>query len=302
SRDATVHDSESPFGPGRTTQGGQAFRVAGGIAPMAQDELTAGFELGLARLFQLTIWAQGRWLRRGLDTTSRGFDNPGRHGDELPAMRASELVAIEIATSPTAKTTLRTGYVAGRTIGNFPGPFDPRQGAALYDSDELDVPFVAGTSIGRLPTDVGHRVFIELGRRGSFGSTEVGVATRLSLNSGRPRTAFGITDVGVIPLLERGGLGRGPMLAQANVRAHARWRRIDLTVDVFNVFDRREATNLDEVYAAPAELRPIEGGTAEDLVFLKTINGGEVRRTTSYGLGTAFQAPVSVVVGAHYRF
>ncbi|MGE0549460.1 MAG: hypothetical protein AB7O24_05670 [Kofleriaceae bacterium] len=301
-RDVVARDTETPFGQSRTVDPGAPVRVAGGITPMAQDELAAGFELGLSRVFQVTIWAQGRWLRRGLDTTSRGFDNPGRHGDELPAMRASELVAVEIATSPTAKTTLRAGYLAGRTIGNFPGPFDPRQGVALYDSDDFDAPFVSGSSVGRLPTDIGHRVFIEVARRGKLGTTEVGVASRLSLNSGRPRTAFGITDVGVIPLLERGGLGRGPLLGQANLRLHARWRRIELTLDVFNAFDRSEATNVDEVYAGPAELRPIEGGTPQDLVFLKTVTGGEARRSTSYGLGTAFQAPVSVVVGAHYSF
>lgn len=299
-RDATVHDAVNPLGESRSTDVGAAYSVAEGIEPMAQDELTAGIEVGLARTFRLTAWAQGRWLRRGLETTTQGFDNPGRAGG-LPARRSSELVAAEIATSPTAKLTLRAGYLAGRTIGNYLGAYDPRQGAILYDGSDFDGSFTSSTDMGELPTSVGHRVYLEADRRGTFGSVELHVATRLTLASGRPRNAFASTDVGLIPVVPRGGAGRGPMISQANIRFAATWKGFDLTLDVFNAFDQSGATLREEVYS-DSFVRPIEGGEYEDLVFLKTTDGADALRRTGYGLPLAFQGPVSAVLGIHRAF
>ena len=299
-RDHTVHDASNPLGESRSQDVGATYSVAPGIGPMAQDELTAGIEVGIAGTFRLIAWAQGRWLRRGLETTPDGFDNPGRSGG-LPARRASEQLAAEIATSPTATLTLRVGYLVGRTVGNFTGPYDPRQGAVLYDGDAFDARFSSPTELGRLPTDVGHRVFVEADRRGKLGPVELGVATRLTLSSGRPRSAFAETDVGLIALIPRGSIGRGAMLAQANLRGFARWRGFDVTLDVFNAFDRAAATSLDELYVQGL-VRPIDGGTYEDLVFLKTTTEAAVRRRTAYGLPFAFQAPVSAVLGIHRAF
>jgi hypothetical protein len=299
-RDSTVHEAMTPVGNSRSTDAGAAYRVAEGIEPMAQDELTAGAEVGLAKTVRLVAWAQGRWLRRGLETTPEGFDNPGRAGGR-PAQRSTQQVAFEIATTPTGKLTLRAGYLAGRTIGNFPGPYDPRQGSVLYNGSEFDGLFSSSTEIGRLPTDVGHRVFIEADRRGTVGPVGFDVATRLSLSSGRPRNAFADTDVGVVALVPRGSLGRGPMLAQANVRLAAHWRGFDLLLDVFNVFDRGEATLVDELYSESL-VRPIEGGTYQDLVFLKTVDGDPSRRRTAFGLPAAFQGPISASLGLRHTF
>jgi len=300
-RDATVHDATNPVGDSRSTDSGGAFRATSGIEPMAQDEITAGAEVGLAKAFRLTIWAQGRWLRRGLETTPQGFDNPGRTEEMTPARRSTAQLAIEIATAPTAKLTLRAGYLAGRTIGNFPGAWDPRQGAVLYNGTDFNGASVSGNEIGDLPTSVGHRVFIEADRRGSAFGIDFDVATRLTLASGRARNAFADTELGVLHLIPRGSGGRGPMLAQANVRFAAHWRGFDLLLDVFNAFDRDEATLRDEVYGELL-LRPIEGGGYEDLVFLKDTNGDPADRRTAYGLPLAFQGPISASLGLRHQF
>lgn len=300
-RDATVHDATNPVGESRTTDAGAAYRVARGIEPMTQDELTAGVELGLANTFRVIAWAQGRWLRRGIETTANGFDNPGRTLDLRPATRSSEQLALEIATAPTAQLTLRAGYLAGRTIGNFPGAFDPRQGATLYNGTEFDGPTVSTNEIGPLPTDVGHRVFIEADRRGTAFGISLDVATRLTLASGRPRNALADTELGVLHLIPRGRAGRGPMLAQANLRLAAHWRGFDVILDVFNAFDRSAASAVDEVYGELL-LRPIEGGSYEDLVFLKDVNGAPAERRTGYGLPLAFQGPISASLGIRREF
>ena len=90
--------------------------------------------------------------------TTAGFDNPGRDGG-TPAIRETGLFAAELATAPTAKLVLRVGYMYGRTIGSWTGAFDPRQGAVLYAGSDYDA-HVANL-LGRLPTDIGHRTYIE---------------------------------------------------------------------------------------------------------------------------------------------
>jgi len=310
-RDPTVTDTTITLGPGpddsargRSVDHGPSYSVAEDISPMTQDELTAGIEVGLARTFRVTAWVQARWLRYGIETTGRGFDNPGREAG-LPARRASELVAVEVATDPAGAFTLRAGYLAGKTLGNYLGPFDPRTGPILYDGLQFngtgDDILTSGNEMGRLPTDVGHRLYVEADRRGTVGPVQLSVSTRLTLASGRPRNVFGDTDIGVIALLPRGGAGRGAMLSQANVRVAARWQGFDVTLDVFNAFDRGQATAVDELYT-DAETRAIEGGGYEDLLWAKTTTGKEIGRRPAFGFPTGLQIPVSAVLGVHRSF
>ncbi len=127
------------------------------------------------------------------------------------------------------------------------------------------------------------------------------VAARLTVASPRPRSAFADTDVGVLAIIPRGEVPRSALLSQANLRLAASWRGFDLSLDVFNAFDRREATSTDELYT-DAFVRPIEGGTYQDLVFLKNVDGADISRRTGFGLPVAFQSPVSAVLGLHRAF
>jgi hypothetical protein len=264
-----------------------------------------GFEIGRVRTARAAIWLQARSLRRAYDTVlvnpetfELGFDNPGRHG-ETPARRDSTLLALEVSTDPAAKTVVRASYLYGRTIGSWSGPVDPRQGQILYQSSDWDVE--SANYLGPLPTDAGHRVFVEGERRGRLGPVDLGLAARLTVSSGRPRNVLGDSDLGIVYLLPRGTAGRAPAISQANVRASARWRGFDLTLDVFNAFDRERATNFDEVYAG-GTVRPIHGGTEADLVFLKTESGAPLVRRSSFRLPFAFQSPIAAALGIHRAF
>jgi hypothetical protein len=298
-RHRTVDEVSSPFGPGRSVDTGAVVNVADGVEPIAQDELTSGAQIALARTVRATVWVQGRWLRRGLDDTTTGFDNPGRVSG-TPATRETGLFAAEIATAPTAKLVLRAGYMYGRTIGSWTGAFDPRQGAVLYGGEDFDTTSV--NLLGRLPTDIGHRTYVEAERRGHLSDIDVGLAIRLTAGSGRPRNALGESDDGTIYLIPRGSAGRAPVMTQANVRMSARWGGLDITLDVFNMFNRREATTVEEFYARGASVRPIDHGTREDLIWLKTESGGESSRNRTYSHATAYQTPRSAVLGIHQAF
>ncbi|MDQ3369493.1 MAG: TonB-dependent receptor, partial [Myxococcota bacterium] len=304
-RNHTVRDVETDFGVSRNVNTGPVYGVAPGIQPAAQDEVTAGLELGVARLVRAVVWVQGRTLRRGLETVvvnpetfQATFDNPGRTGD-LPARRDTRMIAVELMLTPAPNLSLRASYLHGRTVGSWTGPFDPRQGITLYDGRDWDGE--TANQHGLLPTDAGHRAFVELERRGRVGGLELAVATRLTATSGRPRNVLADTDIGIVYLLPRGSAGRAPVLSQANVRLAARWRRTDLTLDVFNAFDRKVATNLDEIYAGQS-VRPIQGGTTEDLIWLKSSDDDPARRRSAYQLPFAFQSPISVALGVHHTF
>ena len=153
------------------------------LEPITQDEITTGAQVALARTVRATVWLQGRWLRRGLDTTTSGFDNPGRHGG-TPAIRETGIFAAEVATAPTAQLVLRAGYMYGQSIGSWTGAYDPRQGAVLYAGSDFDATSV--NLMGRLPNDLGHRTYIEAERSGRVGSVKLAVATRLTAGSGVP--------------------------------------------------------------------------------------------------------------------
>jgi hypothetical protein len=244
------------------------------------------------------MWLQGRWLRRGLDTMPNGFDNPGRYGGP-PAIRDTGIFAAEIATAPTAKLALRVGYMYGRTIGSWTGAFDPRQGAVLYAGSDFDTRSV--NLLGLLPTDLGHRTYIEAERSGRVGSAKLVFAMRLTAANGRPRNVVADSDEGTIFLIPRGSAGRAPVLTQANMRVGAQWRGLDITLDLFNVFDRRVATAVDESFAAGV-IRPIDQGELSDLVFLKTESGAAAQRRPSYGTATAFQSPFAAFLGVRHAF
>jgi hypothetical protein len=195
--------------------------------------------------------------------------------------------------------TVRATYLFGRTEGSWTGPFDPRQGAQLLDGDDWDDS--SGNIYGLLPTDAGHRFAFEIERRGTFRTIAWLAAARLTTQSGRPRSVLGAADGGVVHLLQRGDNGRNELVSQANVRIGAKWRRTEVTLDVFNLFDHRTPTLVDDVYAT-GDFAPISGGNERDLVWLKDSSGDPVTRRTAYGLPLSYQSPITVTLGVKQSF
>jgi hypothetical protein len=312
-RDPTVREITFMESVQRRVDTGSVFSIAKDVQPISQDELTTGFEVGVVKAMRAGAWVQYRTLRSGLETVQRNqnedvfFDNPGRQGPftGTAALRDSTIVAFDVLIAPAPKLSFRATYLWGRTVGTWTGPFDPRQGTTLYAGTDWDLD--ATNLYGRLPTDPGHRVAIEGVRSGRIGSVELAVSTRLTVSSGRPRNILADSDLGLIQLLPRGSNGRMPTLAQANARLAARWRGFDITLDVFNLFDRQEPVSAGEIYADGVS--PIVGGTPADLVFVKNevcselaCAGNPASRRSTFGLPTAFQNPLSMVLGVHRAF
>jgi hypothetical protein len=297
-RDATVDDTTLGEITGRTRDAGAAFRVVPGTDPIEQDEVTLGAEVALVGALRATAWGQARTLRHGLETTFDGFTNPGA-GGAPPATRETELVALQLELRKRDTTAIRAGVMWGRTVGTWTGPFDPRLGANQLAGPDWDGG--AANLYGPLPTDAGGRMFVEAERRFTLGEVELAAATRLTAASGRPRNVLASGIDGTAWLLPRGSAGSGPVVSQANLRLAARWQGVDVTLDVINLFDRRDTTHLDEVYTGDP-VRPVAGGSASDLVFLKSEDGAPAHRLTSFQLPTAYQPPLSVTLGVHKAF
>jgi hypothetical protein len=297
-RDATVEDFVFEGGTGRTRDAGSAFRVVPGVEPITQDEIALGAEVALLGALRATVWGQGRLLRHGLETTSDGFDNPGRNGD-IAATRQTELIAAALELAAPGKTAIRAGVSWGRTVGSWTGPSDPRSGVNLLAGPDWD--FGAHNLYGPLPSDPGGRAFAEAERRADLGGIATAVAVRLSVASGSPRSVLGSAADGIVELVPRGSAGRNPVIAQANLRLAARWRGFEATLEIANLFDRRVPTNLDETYTRDS-VRPIDGGSYEDLVFLKNSAGRAARRQTAFQLPVEFQPPLSITLGVHRAF
>ncbi|HEY0191943.1 MAG TPA: hypothetical protein VGC42_12575 [Kofleriaceae bacterium] len=297
-RDSTVDDFVLDGDKSRGTTSGTASPVPSGTEPIEQDEVTAGAEVALAGALRATLWGQGRFVRRGLETASIGFSNPGLVPGEEPAIREAELVAFQLELAATHAVAIRAGVSWGRAVGTWTGPYDPRQGANLYQGADWNSSNV--NLYGTLPSDAGGRMFMELERHGTVGPVGLAVATRLTVASGIPRDVLGDGD-GVVQLLPRGAAGRNPLVSQANLRLAASLAGFELRLDVFNLFDQRTVLFTDEVYTDDAVL-PIRGGSATDLVQLKNESGNAITRRTSYGLPLSYQAPISATLGLHKAF
>ena len=298
-RDPTVDDAAlGGTALGRSPDAGATFRIVRGTDPIEQDEVALGGEVALAEALRATVWGQGRTLRHGLETTPDGFTNPGA-GGVVPATRETELVAFQLELRKAETTAIRAGVMWGRTVGTWTGPFDPRLGANQLDGPDWDGD--PSNLYGPLPTSPGARMFVEAERRFTLGDIAFAVATRLTAGSGRPRNVLAGGADGIIELLPRGSAGNGPVISQADLRLAARVWGFDVALDVINLFDRREPTNLDEVYTGDP-VRPVVGGTWSDLVLLKTVDGAPAHRLTSFQLPIAYQPPLSAVLGVHRAF
>ena len=260
------------------------------------DEAVAGVEVGVADAVRLGVAAQYRHLGRALED-DQGQLTTGGARTGVAATRDFTQVQATLETSPVAQVTVRTGYAWSRLRGNWPGPWDPFEGLTLYGSSLFDAAPINRT--GDLPGDQPSRFFAEVAGRGHAWGLAIDASLRATAASGRPisvRASGGSSPF----LVSRGAAGRLPTVAQTNVHLDARRGRVTVSLDVFNLFDRRGVLAVDEVYT-PDDTTPIDGGTLADLVFLKDslFEGEEPRINRRFGQPTRFQAPVAAYLGVH---
>jgi len=207
--------------------------------------------------------------------------------------------------------SILANYTFSRTLGNYPGTFDATSNENIPNySSNYDLTNLLANKSGPLPTDRPHNVKLlgtyeqPLPRGGhlTFGLT-------FSAYSGRPINVLGQHPVygpSYVFILARGAGGRTPIVTQFDLHVgydQPLGKRVELSVfvDVINLFNQREVTNVDDDYTYSL-VDPIRNGQPGDLLHMRALDGQQVVVNSNYGQPTGYQAPLYARFGARLSF
>jgi outer membrane receptor protein involved in Fe transport len=222
-------------------------------------------------------------------------------------------------------------YTYSRTRGNYPGLFSPDNGQIDPNiSSQYDLIELLANRVGPLPYDRPHYIkadgyySFDLKRRG-----EATVGARVRALSGVPVNAlaghylYGANESFLLP---RGQLGRtdfehGIDLHLGYGRKLNQRMKLELWVDLYNLYNRQGSAGIDDNYAPRFKLsaagstagveqnaNPVSGGTYEDLTFVKAIDGQGVETPQPIGKNPNFRnidaryTPAYVLFGGRLIF
>jgi hypothetical protein len=205
---------------------------------------------------------------------------------------------------------LLASYTYSRTIGNYPGLFQPSNGqtdpniSSQYDQRDLLV-----NRDGPLPYDRPHNLKVTGSYFVPFGGNTLVFGLAFNMASGRPIEVLGYSpQVGAsqVFLLPRGSGGRTPLVSQLDF--HVSYKRdfahnfaFEAYWDIFNLANQQQITDTDDNYTYSIA-GPILNGQPSDLRGLKAVDGKPVVVNPNFGQATAYQAPLSMRVGLRLSF
>ncbi|HWU90503.1 MAG TPA: TonB-dependent receptor [Kofleriaceae bacterium] len=210
------------------------------------------------------------------------------------------------------KLYVQGSYTFSRTLGNYPGLYSPDNGQTDPNiSSQYDLIELLANRIGPLPYDRPH--YIKLDGYYTFPLQKQGdltVGARLRALSGIPMNAlaahylYGPNESFLLP---RGELGRtdfehGLDMHVGYERSLNKRMKMELYVDLYNVYDRQGMSGVDDNYAPAFKLtgpnassgtaqnaNPVSGGTYEDLIFVKTIDAQGTETAVPIGKNPNFR-------------
>lgn len=214
----------------------------------------------------------------------------------------------------------QASYTLSFLNGNYAGLFRPETGQLDPNINaDFDLQSLTVNRTGPLPFDKTHQLKL-------FGAREFETAydTRITLGgaasavSGAPTNYLGshpIYSDGEVFMLPRGSGARLETVFSADVHAGFTFKPIkaqavELTVDVFNLFNFQAATAVDEIYTE-ADVEPLREGECKgtcseaDLAKVKQSDGtafDPAAVNPNYGLPLAYQAPRTVRLGLRWSF
>ena len=252
----------------------------------------------------------------GLYKGIRVFDTPRRSYDALE---------ISLAHQFSRGLMVSASYSHSKTQGNYPGSVSYDNGQIDPNiSSQYDLIELLANREGRLPQDRPHSAKID-----GFYTFDVGkeqhltVGGRVRFLSGIPKNALGahyLYGADESFLLPRGELGRGEV--EHGIDLHLSYARKlshgmtgELFADIFNIYNRQAAFDVDQTYApqfraggGENNVNPIVGGQYEDLIWAKTIDNKGVEsavptaRNPNFGHTTSRYAPTSARIGFRLTF
>jgi len=255
------------------------------------DEYLAGGEYEVLRGTTLGAFVQHRRLGRAIDDVHDGdrfvLTNP------TTARRVTNAITLT-AQQRFSRLLVVASYTRQRVTGTYQGIVD----SADHTGPVLDYGAVGGT----LPQDRPHDLKLDAAYAQPLGAGAIILGGRFRAQSGEP---IAMLDGRGDPIVPFGVLGRTAALTTVDL--HLAYRHslttrvtVELFADVANVFDDQAVQRIDSLYTIDDGVLGISGGTAEDLVWLKSGSSG--LRNANFGKPLQRLSPRSVTFGARLTF
>jgi hypothetical protein len=209
------------------------------------------------------------------------------------------------------RTLVQASYTYARTIGNYPGLYDGVTGQLDPNISQLyDLPETMQGREGPLPTDAPHQLKLDGAYAFSLGEKgRLILGGALSARSGAPRyvlamnQTFGDAENFLLPA---GSGGRNDVVLSVDLqmtytRRLAARAELQVFLAVFNATASEAVTSRDDVYTKDFA-QPVVGGNMKDLAHLKNTEGLVAKPSETYGLPTAYQAPLATRLGLRLNF
>ncbi len=255
------------------------------------------------------------------DTSPTGLENLARAQARLDAYRSIETqypkpqrkyqgIVLTAQKRLSNRFSLLANYTYSRMLGNYPGTYDGVVDENLPNfSSQYDLQDMMKNRSGPLPNDRPHNVKIIGTFQQPIRKGNLTASLSFSAYSGRPINVLGthfIYGDSQVFILPRGEGGRTPTVSQFDLHIGIEQPLSDkvnlsVYVDVINLFNQREVTNVDDDFTY-SNVAPIVGGKIADLAHLKDIDGQPIVANANYGQPTGYQAPLYLRLGARLSF
>ncbi len=208
---------------------------------------------------------------------------------------------------------VRGSYLLSTTRGNYPGLFSDNNGQLDPNlTSQYDLVELLDNRNGPLPGDHRHRLKADGFYQYSFKKIPVGIVIggSVRVQSGAPidvlgaHMVYGNNEVFILP---RGGMGdRTPWIWSLDAHFGVKYRlshgfTAEVFADIFNFTNNRGTLSVDQTYTYDS-VQSIIGGTKEDLLHARNVEGTPVKRNRNFGKPTSFQAPIGGQFGARLMF
>lgn len=344
--DCTAPSNAAPLNTDPLAPSPGSVRVSDGrlmvdpdLKPMAKGELTAGLEYEVLTGLRVGLVGTHHWLMNAVETVSIDdgatwfVGNPGAGlAKSLPKAERKYFAATLYGSRAFSNGWLVQGsYTLSSLSGNYAGLFRPETGELEPGvSRDFDTRSVTANRWGFLPSDRTHQVKAYVAKDFELSSA---LAVRAGVTweglSGTP-LSYLATD----PLVgedeafvfARGSAGRTPWTHTVNVRGALVWRMtkeqtVQVSLDIFNLFNLQEATELSQRLSSaailpasvpagtePAQAACFSGNTPTCQTALRKVTPGGVVPVQQADLNggfkqpLAFQQPLSVRLGVKLSF
>ncbi len=291
------------------------------LKPQSSDEFVVGGEYELGWRASVGILYTHRDMNDVIEDMSRNeatnyfIGNPGRGiASEFPrAVRNYDAVSVTFNKAFADQWLAQASYTWSRLYGNYSGLFRPENGVLAPNvTSDFDLVSLTENKTGLLPLDRTHAVKVHGAREFTLLAGRAGLNLGMSYRgqSGTPLNVVGshyIYGPDFTFILPRGSGGRLPWVHAIDSHLGVSYKLTrdmvaSVSLDVFNLFNFQDVTNVDQRYTAETVDALVDGGEA-DLENLK-VRGTERApvKNPNYGKPTAYQPPRSIRLGARVSF